>query len=162
MDTIPDTSADVLEYGLGATGKQNLGDPTVAEAVVRDFLASLMKVRGDVAAGKAVEATTALASAAARLQAAFYGEDGAYEVGPWYSERHLGRALVEDANLGGATSDAVIRCGYAMAGELGDIVNELDGGTLSDDGMRFRIDVLVEFWTHVLMGLPVPTADDED
>lgn len=162
MDALPDTSADVLEYGLGTSGKPYLGDLTVAEGVVRGFLAGLLKVRSDVAAGKTVDANATIADAAARLQTTFFGTDQAFAAGPWFSEQHLGRALVEGANLGGDRSDAVVRCGYAMAAELGVIMQAADGGNLSDDDLQFRVDVMVEFWTHVFMGLPVPSADDEE
>ncbi|SCM71539.1 hypothetical protein KL86PLE_100255 [uncultured Pleomorphomonas sp.] len=160
VDHIPDTSADVLEYGLSAD-KPYLYSLTVTEQVVRDFFSAIIKARDTVDSNPAADRGALLTAAGEALQSTLYGQNSAYLASPWNSERHLGRALVEQAGLGGSTSDAVLRCSYAMAKQLLDILNDADAGNLSDDNMKFRIDVMIEFWTYCFMGMKVPSGDEE-
>lgn len=160
VDHIPDTSADVLEYGLSAD-KPYLFSLPVTEQVVRDFFSAIIEDRGKAINSRNVDFKSAISAAGEVLQSTLYGQNSDYLASPWNSERHLGRALVEQAGLGGSTSDAVLRCSYAMASQLGDILNDADAGKLSDDNMRFRIDVMIEFWTYCFMGMKAPSGDEE-
>lgn len=159
MDDIPDTSADVLEYGLNGD-LPYLNSVPVTEQVVRDFFSAIIDARGKALSGQIVDMKATITEAGTKLQSILYGQDSGYLASPWNSEGHLGRALVEQAKLGGATSDAILRCSFAMASQLGSALAEADAGTLSDDDLKFRIDVMVEFWTYTFMGLPLPSADE--
>lgn len=160
VDHIPDTSADMLEYGLGGD-KPYLGTLSVTEGVVREFLAGIIDLRNRPGVDQA-SMQDGMRELGTRLQSILYGEDTAYSAGPWNSERHLGQYLVSSANVGGETSDAIERISYAIAGQLGEILQGIDIGVLTEEQWTFQIDILVEFWTHVFMGLPVPTPDDEE
>lgn len=152
MAPLPDTH-EIARIGLDAD-KPFLGSPTVVETLLRDLMAQVTTARGAQLAD-GTDPMPTLEAAAQRFQTVFYGQDPAYRGSPWNSPRHLGRALVEQAGMGGDREDAVYRLAVRVMAEVARIVAEFEADKLTDQQVQDAIDAAVDLYRGALMGLPV-------
>lgn len=152
MPPIPD-SIEMTRLGLTAD-KPSLGSPTVVNDLLRGLLKLVTELRVEQLEGKRQDLVAPLQAEARRLQDVFYGRDSSYALTPWFSERHLGRALVDGAGMEGDAADAVERLLLRMISEFLDIYLPFENDELPEQELPWRIDALVEFYQAALMGLP--------
>lgn len=157
MTQIPD-SIEMTLLGLTAD-KPSLGSPVVVDGLLRGLLKMVTELRVEQLEGRRQDLAEPLQAEAKRLQQIFYGRDGSYSMTPWFSERHLGRGLVERAEMGGEASDAVERLMLRMVDEFLDIYLPFENDEIPEEELPWRIDGLVEFYQAAVMGLPYDSGD---
>ena len=108
MTDLPETN-EILNTGLGS-GKPYLGSPKIVQAIIREYLHDLSTLRSEQVQ-RGADPVPQIKGMAERLQQVFYGKDDRYQAFAWNRESSLGRALVEDCDIGGDASDAVFRLG---------------------------------------------------
>lgn len=152
MDKLPDTQ-ELLKTGLNAD-KPYLGTFSVVEERVRALLSSVNDLRAKQIGGDAVNMDAELERLCSEFQRTFYGSNPEYLGSAWNREDQLGRALVEDAGIGGDTSDAVKRLAAKIISDYLGVYLPYEEDKADDEQFRFGLEGIVEFYTHVLLGLP--------
>jgi len=158
MPPIPD-SIEMTLLGLTAD-KPSLGSPTVVNDLLRGLLKLVTELRAEQLQGRRQDILGPIQDEVRRLQDVFYGRDIRYAMTPWFSEKHLGRALVEGAGMEGEAADAVERLLLRMVSEFLDIYLPFENDELPEQELPWRIDALVEFYQAAVMGLPYDQDDE--
>ena len=152
MNKLPDTQ-ELLRTGL-STEKPYLGTFSVVEDRVRALLAAVADLRGKQLAGKGVDMKEEIAALCADFQRTFYGKNPDYLGSAWNREDQLGAALVNDAGIGGDTDDAVERLAIKIISDFLGVYVPFEQEEIDDEQFQFGMNGTVEFYTHVLLGLP--------
>ena len=82
----------------------------------------------------------------------FLGQDSSYQASYWNREQGLATALVERCDIGGETSDAVMRLFVRMYREFIEDMASHEHERLSDEQFQQSIDALLVKYTHILIG----------
>lgn len=146
---IPDSDA-LIEDGP-STSKPYLGSPAVVDGILRHVLYDITAARR-AQLEQGTDVTPIVLAQAENLQRIFYGQDGSYQAFAWNSPRHLGRALVESAGIGGSTDDAVKRASVRM---IRDFVQDMvahEEGRLAEAQFHAAIDALLSKFTRIFVG----------
>lgn len=150
MAKIPD-STELFEIGLGS-GKPYLGSPEIVEQILRNYILDIHHLRVAQVKGDERDPVQDIPALATGLQKVFYGQDDRFQAFPWNRENVLGRMLVEQAGIGGDTSDAVYRVGIRIAKEYMQNLNAFEDDRISEDYFKAELDKMVALYTRVLVG----------
>lgn len=152
MDKLPDTQ-ELLKTGLSPE-RAYLGTFTVVEDRVRSLLSAVNDLRAKQNEGKPIDMEAELGALCADFQRTFYGKNPDYLGSAWNREDQLGAALVNGAGIGGETSDAVERLAAKIISDFLGVYLPFEAEEMADEQFAFALEGIVEFYTHVLLGLP--------
>lgn len=142
---LPDSDA-LIEAGP-TRGKPYLGSPGVVDQILRHALFDVLAARR--AGDDLVEHVKTKAADLARV---FLGQDSSYQASYWNREQGLATALVERCDIGGETSDAVMRLFVRMYREFIEDMASHEHERLSDEQFQQSIGALLVKYTHILIG----------
>lgn len=152
MNMIPDTQ-ELLRTGL-SNEKPYLGSFSVVEDRVRTLLSEVNDLRAKQIADGATDMQAGLKALCSDFQNTFYGKNPNFIASAWHREDQLGEALVNGAGMGGETGDAVERLAAKIISDYLAFYLPFEAEEIGDEQFQFGIEGVVEFYTHVLLGLP--------
>ncbi|CAB4130446.1 hypothetical protein UFOVP119_70 [uncultured Caudovirales phage] len=149
-------------------GDMPLGNPDVVEELVRQFILEVVDIRKayheDKIEGPA--ATIAVAKAAARYAAIFMGGDPQYSHTEWNTPERLGAFLLDTlppGEIGATTANACELFFHRIAADLlREAIVPSEQEKITEDALRFRLDVIVEDARYALLGLYNNPEGDEN
>ena len=137
----------------GVVGDNYLGDPAVADRLVRDFMTSVFSARAEWhSGGDGNVAEAKLATLCQRYGSVFMGESTAYVATPWNSPHRLGnflRAAVEDS--GDFPSPAEAYFNFLAVQALNAAI-ALEDGTMTEDAVKEGMTEVVADSVDTLLG----------
>lgn len=142
---MPDSSALIDSADL--SGRPFLGSPVVVDQILRHALHDVIecrKVDGDVVG--------LVKSKCNELQEIFLGRSNDYHASFWNRETSLGAALVNRSDIGGDTSDAVLRLFVRFFRLFIEDMVSFEQDRISEDDFQKEVDALLRKYTHILIG----------
>ena len=154
---IPDTQ-ELAKTGL-STDKPYLGSYSIVDGLVRQLLSAVTDLREQQLAGKLQGVEPQLDALCKQFQATMYGQNPEFLASAWNSPGQLGKALVEEAGIGGDTDDAVARLAAKIISDYLAVYIPFEQEKVSDDDFQFGLETVVETFSHILLGIPLDPAD---
>lgn len=141
------------------------GVDTVSD-LLRVFVAGCVDRRGDYLDGKpeasdAMQRDSAEAQALADLLNGGGPRSSSFFVQPWNSPAQMGQHLIDTYSLECQPEEAAYCVLMGLLGEVYATVDWLADNDLPVDANAWQIEALVENYTHAILGLEDPSADDE-
>jgi hypothetical protein len=154
---LPDTQ-ELAKTGL-STAKPYLGTYSIVDGLVRQLLSAVTDLREQQLAGKLQGVEPQLDALCKKFQATMYGQSPEFLASAWNSPGQLGKALVEEAGIGGDTDDAVARLAAKIISDYLAVYIPFEQEAASDDDFQFGLETVVETFSHILLGIPLDPAD---
>lgn len=161
---------DKLGSGFASQVKDAAGKPILASVdtvseLLRALLTKCIDRRGDYLEGKpeaadAMQKDSEEARSLGDLLNGMGPRASDYFLQPWNSPDQMGRYLIDTYALDCQPDEAAYCVLMALIGETYSTVDYIadNGGNVEDDG--WQIDGLIETYTHALLGLEDPNADE--
>jgi hypothetical protein len=152
------------QMGLVVPDGELLTSPSVAEALIRQYLGAIIALRADYNADKiAGEVALEKIKEQARAHASiFMGGSSDYAKSAWNTPDRLGAHLAAAIDDGESNETAANAYFLYLAKSLteGTIIPH-EAGEIEDSDAIFRMDALVEDALILLLGMPAPREEDE-
>lgn len=149
--------------GIATGDKLYLGDPDAVSEIVRGFCSQVHTIAQDADAdvttpGEAFDRLDALAGKYADI---FYGKDGSYIALPFNSPLILGKFINQRLGMDEPVDQAAHTLLMNCANQILEARHNHQSGLSDDETTRFQIEAAIEDASHILLGLPPATADDD-
>jgi hypothetical protein len=143
----------LYEIAENSSKKPYLGSPDTVETILRGLLKFVVDLRGCHLVGEESDFIAEILGECKRIQGVFYGEDDSYSKSVWFCERWLGNALVNGSQMGGETSDAIVRLMFRMVGDFSRYYIKYEDDQISDEELNVELDKTIEFYILAILGM---------
>lgn len=120
------------DLGFVVTDKPSLGNPEVALALVSEFAAQVVAVRGQYLTGKSKDPKAEITELAAEYGDIIMGRDERYHALPWHNPSRLGRRIGLVIPLEDGAGDPGVQLFTKVAASLMELAVAHEGGRVSD------------------------------